>query len=98
MRVLVLGTVDDARGFGLAGALARAPSNRREVEAALARVAEERPPVGLVIVSAEVAALSPRAIRAFAERPGAVPFLVLPGSPSPPAEPRAEGGAREGAR
>ncbi len=87
MRVLVLGTPDDALGFGLAGALARAPRNARELSEALGRVGDERPPVGLVLVSAPVAALSPRTVRAFAERPGAVPVLVLP-----------EGGDHEGAR
>ena len=81
MRVLVLGTPDDARGFALAGALARAPGSRRELDVLLSRAAEER--VGLVLVSAEVAALSPRAVRAFAERPGAPPLLVLPAGGAP---------------
>jgi vacuolar-type H+-ATPase subunit F/Vma7 len=104
MRVLVLGTIDDARGFGLAGALVRAPRDGRDLEAALARAPDERPTVGLVLVSAEVAALSPRAIRAFVDRPGAVPLLVLPtmtGDTQRPlveTAPPADGGAREGAR
>ncbi len=78
MRVLVLGTADDARGFGLAGALAWAPRGRREIEAALARAVTEEPPIGLVLVSAEIAAEAPRAVRSFAERAGAPPLLVLP--------------------
>jgi vacuolar-type H+-ATPase subunit F/Vma7 len=78
MRVLCLGTADDARGFALAGAVARTPADRRALETTLGRALEERPPVGLVLVSAEVAALSPGAVRAFAERAGAPPLLVLP--------------------
>jgi vacuolar-type H+-ATPase subunit F/Vma7 len=89
MRVLVLGTADDARGFALAGARAIVPQGRREVAAALARASEEQPPVGLVLVSAEVAALAEDAVRAFAARAGSPPILVLPG---------AGGGAHEGAR
>jgi vacuolar-type H+-ATPase subunit F/Vma7 len=78
MRVLVLGTPDDTLGFALAGATARAPKTAREVEAALAQAGEERPPFGLVLVSEPVAALAPRAVRAFCRRPGAPPLLVLP--------------------
>jgi vacuolar-type H+-ATPase subunit F/Vma7 len=82
MRVLVLGNADDARGFALAGATAIAPKSRRELETALAHATD----VGLVLLSAEIAALAPRAVRAFVERPFAPPLLVLP------AEPRAAGG------
>jgi vacuolar-type H+-ATPase subunit F/Vma7 len=78
MRVLVLGTPDDTLGFALAGATARAPQSARELEALLAQASEERPPVGLVLVSEPIAALAPRAVRVFRERPGAPPLLVLP--------------------
>lgn len=94
MRVLVLGSVDDARGFGLAGTAARTPRDRRALEAELAHAGDQRPPVGLVLVSAEVAALSPRAVRAFAETPGAPPLLVLPET----GEGRQNGGSHEIAR
>ena len=77
MRVLVLGTPDDALGFGFAGAATRTPETARELAAALAHVGDDGP-VGLVLVSAPVAALSPRAVRDFTESAFAPPLLVLP--------------------
>ncbi len=76
MRVVVLGTADDARGFALAGTDAELVGDGRALEGALGRLQEERA-VGLVIVSAEAAALAPTAVRAFAARPAAPPLLVL---------------------
>jgi vacuolar-type H+-ATPase subunit F/Vma7 len=95
MRVLVLGSRDDARGFALAGAVTRAPRDRRELVAALARVMDERPPVGLVLVSAAIAELAPRAVEAFAAKEGAPPILVLPEEKR---RDRVEGGSHEIAR
>lgn len=81
MRVLLLGAGDDARGFALAGCETRALVTRREVELALVKIADEARPVGLVLVTAEVAALAPRALRAAAERPNGPPLVVLPAGP-----------------
>jgi vacuolar-type H+-ATPase subunit F/Vma7 len=88
MRALLLGNEDDARGFGLAGVDARVCRDRAALEAELARLRREQPGVGLLLVSADVAALAPVALRSFRDQDGSPPVLEVPA----PTEP--EGGVR----
>jgi vacuolar-type H+-ATPase subunit F/Vma7 len=69
MTVLFVGDADDARGFALAGALARAAATPAEIEAALA----DRQDVGLILLSASAARAAPHALEAVD-----TPVLVLP--------------------
>jgi vacuolar-type H+-ATPase subunit F/Vma7 len=78
MRALLVGDVDDARGFALAGVETRVAVEAREVERALAEAARAEPPVGLVIVSAGAAALAPRTVAALAARGEPPAVVVLP--------------------
>lgn len=73
--VTLLGSTGDALGFKLAGVKARTPRDRAELEAALAELEGAR---DLVLVSAEVAALAPDVVAAFAAAEGAPILLVLP--------------------
>jgi vacuolar-type H+-ATPase subunit F/Vma7 len=76
MKVLLLGTARDLRGFALAGLEGRACDGAAELEEALAEAT--RAEVGLVALSAEVAALSPAAVKACA---ATRPLIVLPEGP-----------------
>lgn len=74
MKLLLLGTPQDARGFALAGVEARVCGCAAELEKALQEA--ERAPAAMVAVSAAVAELAPSAVRAY---PGAL--IVLPRTP-----------------
>lgn len=76
MRVVLLGTVDDVRGFALAGVPGVVVTERRELEAGLRAAADAG--AGLVLVSAATAALAPAAVAALAGRDGGPAVLVLP--------------------
>lgn len=76
MKVLLLGTRRDLRGFALAGLEGRACKGAAELEEALAEASQGE--VALVALSAELAALSPAAVKACA---AARPLIVLPEGP-----------------
>lgn len=76
MKVLLLGTPSDLRGFALAGLEGRPCTRAAELEEELAKA--RRGDVALIALSAEVAALSPAAVKASA---AAQPLIVLPEDP-----------------
>ena len=82
MRIFVLGDAFDVRGFALAGVEGFVPPDSDAARAVLARVAEELPPVGLLLLSERIADLLPDEVERLlrSERPPAV--LVLPGETS----------------
>jgi vacuolar-type H+-ATPase subunit F/Vma7 len=77
VNAVLLGDVQDARGFALAGFAAVPCGDVREAESALRRVAAA-PDLALVLVSPGVAALVPEALDAFRARAAAPVVLVLP--------------------
>jgi vacuolar-type H+-ATPase subunit F/Vma7 len=77
MNAAVLGSADDARGFGLCGWPARACRDVGELTAALAALRERRD-LALLLLSADAAALAPRAVEAFRAAAPATVVLVLP--------------------
>ncbi len=86
MKLVVLGTADDVRGFALAGVAGVRPVSGREVEEQLAAAAG----LDLILLSSEVAALAPQAVAAARSRAGGPLILILPGA----SETVDKGGAR----
>jgi len=78
MRARILGTEGDVRGGLLAGVEGTICRTRAEAEAAFDRVEADAAEVGLVLVSAPVAALVPARVAALEERADAPVILVLP--------------------
>jgi hypothetical protein len=77
MSAVLLGDGEDARGFALAGVAAVPCGDARALESELGRLAAAHG-LELVLVSAAVAALAPRALEAFRGRPAGPVVLVLP--------------------
>ena len=73
MRIAVVGSPDDVRGFALAGLPGRVAESGAEVEAAL-----EGSDAGLLLVSADAARLAPESIARLEQGEGAPVALVLP--------------------
>lgn len=78
MKIIVLGDPDDARGFALAGGHGRSCGDPGQLETALAEAAGPEAAVGIVVLSAPVAALSPVAVAAARGRADGPIVLVLP--------------------
>ena len=78
MKIVVLGDPDDVRGFALAGAYGRACGDPGELETALAEAVGPEAAVGIVVLSASVAALAPAAVAAARGRADGPIILVLP--------------------
>ena len=78
MKIAVVGSREDVRGFALAGLTGQVAEGVPEVEAALAAAAREGSEAGLLLVSASAARLAPEAIAALERREGAPVALVLP--------------------
>jgi vacuolar-type H+-ATPase subunit F/Vma7 len=87
MKILVLGTPDDVRGFALAGAAGRVPRDAEEVEQAIEEA--ERDGVELILLSPEIARLAPEAVAA-----SRVLVVILPegGADADAGERRGDGG------
>lgn len=72
MKALLLGTMRDVRGFGLAGFAGTPCDSARDVEQALAADVDRE--TAVVVLSPEVARLAPEAVQACAARR---PVVVL---------------------
>jgi vacuolar-type H+-ATPase subunit F/Vma7 len=73
MKIAVVGSPEDVRGFALAGLPGRVAESGAEVEAALAGSQ-----AGLLLVSGDAARLAPEAIGRLERGEGAPVALVLP--------------------
>jgi vacuolar-type H+-ATPase subunit F/Vma7 len=71
VKVVVLGTPDDVRGFALAGAAGRVPRDGDDVAQAIAEA--ERDGVQLILLSPEIARLAPQHVAA-----SRVSIVILP--------------------
>ena len=78
MKIEVVGSPEDVRGFALAGLPGRVAERPAEVEAALAGS-----DAGLLLISASAARLAPEAIARLEGGLGAPVALVLPEDSSP---------------
>ena len=79
MKVLLVGTGEDARGFALAGVAVRACETAADAAAALSAARDPDAEVGLVLVTPGVAQRAPEAVRAFLRSTPPPALLVLPG-------------------
>ncbi|HEY7413264.1 MAG TPA: V-type ATP synthase subunit F [Vicinamibacteria bacterium] len=77
MKAVVLGREVDVRGFALAGVDGLVCEDAGALAGGL-RVTAADHEVGLLLLSAEAAALDPAAVTRFRRRPGAPLVLVLP--------------------
>lgn len=84
MKILLVGNAVDALGFSLAGVEGFVAHDRREAEQALGAI-EADGGVGLLLVSASIEDLRPRALERIRRRGGLPALVVLP--------PRAAGGS-----
>ncbi len=86
MKIRLVGDAGDALGFSVAGIESVVVGDRREAERALAAV-EAETEVGLLLVSASVDDLRPRALERIRRRRGLPALVVLPapstGAPRP---------------
>jgi vacuolar-type H+-ATPase subunit F/Vma7 len=78
VRIAVVGSPEDVRGFALLGLTGQVAEGSRDVEAALEAAAREGLETGLLLVSACAARLAPEAILGLQRREGAPVVLVLP--------------------
>lgn len=77
MKIRLVGDADDVLGFSLAGVEGFIARDRRQAEQALAAV-EADGGVGLLLVSASIEDLRPRALERIRRREGLPALVVLP--------------------
>ena len=78
MKIVVVGSPEDVRGFALAGLAGYPADGRLEVETILAERSREDSDVGLLLVSGSAARQAPEALAALRKRDGAPIVLELP--------------------
>lgn len=82
MRIAVVGSPQDVRGFALAGLPGRVAGSAADAAEALATEAGVGSGTALLLVSACVARLVPEALAAVQRREGGPAVLVLPEGPA----------------
>ena len=83
MRLAVVGSPEDVRGFGLAGVQGRSATTRKEAILVLRELLTQRGEIGLVLVSAALARVIAREVAELRRRGVPPAVLVLPDREEP---------------
>ncbi len=78
MKIAVVGSPEDVRGFSLAGLTGQVAESAAEMERALAAATRGGSEAGLLLVSADAARLASESVSGLERREGAPVVLVLP--------------------
>lgn len=81
MKLFVLGTAEDVRGFGLAGVEGRAAETPEEARRFLEQIASAPRDVGLLLISEATARLAPGQVERLARGRRSPAIVLLPGAP-----------------
>jgi vacuolar-type H+-ATPase subunit F/Vma7 len=83
VKIAVVGSANDVRGFSLVGLPGRVADTAREAVSALGEEARDGSGTALLLVSARAARLYPDELAAIRRREGGPAVLVLPEGPLP---------------